>query len=90
MIKRMQLLILLAAVLFLTSCQGSGAAILQAVALEPCEIGEVELSGNFDVSSNPLVTANVFVNMREVHTAETIPKDCPGSRETVPDPPPAS
>ncbi len=74
----------------LSGCQNAGLALLNSVSLDPCEIGEVEVTGNFDVSSNPLVTANVFVRMQEEHTAETIPKDCPGFTETVSNPPPAS
>lgn len=85
--KKAIMLLVIPCVLALTACQSQGLALLQAVSLEPCEIGEVQVQGNFDVSSNPLVTANVMVNMTEVHTPESIPRDCPGFTETAPDPP---
>lgn len=82
-------ILLLCLTLLLTSCQNSALSLLQAISLDPCEIGEVEVNGNFDISSNPLVAANAYIRMTEVHTAETIPRDCPGYQTAV-DPPPDS
>lgn len=69
----------LIALYFLTGCgSNSGAAVLQAIELTECEIGEVSLNGEIKTGANPLAQGSVFFNMREVHTVDDIPAHCKG------------
>jgi len=70
----------------LTGCGTNAQQFIQAISLDPCEIGYVDVSGTVNLGGNPLISSDVYVEIREEHTRETIPKNCPGYVETVGDP----
>ena len=75
----MKKVILLLVIGVLTGCaNGDTKALLEAIALTECEIGEMSMKGEVATGAtlNPFASAKVYVDVHEVHTAETIPDYC--------------
>lgn len=67
--------ILLIIPVFLTSCLANPNELLQALSLDECEIGEVEIVGQISTGI-PWLGGSLNVNIKEIRTAETLPGRC--------------
>ena len=59
-------------VTLLTGCAGDQSQLLQALRLDECEIGSVDIQGEISTGFT-VFSGKLMVNINEVHTADTLP-----------------
>lgn len=63
--------------MLMTGCRSSDIAdLITLLSLQECEPGEVTVTATLDINNNPFVTNSVFINVREVHDPDNMPKKC--------------